>query len=683
MIFVNPLFLFALFALAIPIAVHLFNFRKYKHFYFSNTLFLHELKEQTKRQSQLKKILILSLRLLAVAFIVLAFARPFIPLEDNTKQLKGINYIACYIDNSFSMENVSKRGTLLDEAKDKTKSIVDAYAEDDQFLLITNDFQPKHQQFLTKEEIKKEIQNVQISSSSPQLETVMQYALSFLTQRQTENKLTYLISDFQKSAISFSSLPKDKQITTYLVPLKANTVKNIYIDTAWFDSPVFQKGQEITLTVIVRNDTKENIEKLPIKLYINNNQKAVSSADIQSNGYAEVKMNFTLFEEGIQQAYVDIVDYPISFDDKLYLSFSVSNNYSIMSIYGEKESPYLYALFGADSNINYQPVQDRSIDYAILKQQDLIVLDQVKEQSSGFIQAIDEYIRQGGSVLIIPSTNRETALNSELCSYLQITNYETVDTQRTRLSTLNHEHVIYKNIFERIHENMDMPSVFQSYVLGGGVYSNKQSLIQMENNRDFLCVHALDKGKVFLLAVPLDDAFSMFQKHALFVPTLYNMAVVGNIQEEPYYIIGENNRIALNKIDLEVDKVVEIADTATSFAFIPEIRNQLSGVSLFVHDQLKDAGNYVIKDQEEILGGISFNYNRSESQMQFYDKSSLETEINKHQLHSYKVLNLQNKSNNAIISEIQSVGIHLWQYLIVLALMCLLAEVILLRIWKI
>ena len=66
MFFVNPLFLVALFALGIPIAIHLFNFRKYKLFYFSNTQFLQELKQRTQRQSQLRKWILLSLRLLAL-----------------------------------------------------------------------------------------------------------------------------------------------------------------------------------------------------------------------------------------------------------------------------------------------------------------------------------------------------------------------------------------------------------------------------------------------------------------------------------------------------------------------------------------------------------------------------------------------------------------------------------------
>ncbi|MEM7110170.1 MAG: BatA domain-containing protein, partial [Bacteroidota bacterium] len=40
MIFLNPGFLYALIVLAIPIIIHLFNFRRTRKIYFSNTRFL-------------------------------------------------------------------------------------------------------------------------------------------------------------------------------------------------------------------------------------------------------------------------------------------------------------------------------------------------------------------------------------------------------------------------------------------------------------------------------------------------------------------------------------------------------------------------------------------------------------------------------------------------------------------
>ena len=57
--FLFPTFLIGLTAIAIPIIIHLFNFRKYKKVYFTNVQFLKELKQESDSKSKLKEWLIL------------------------------------------------------------------------------------------------------------------------------------------------------------------------------------------------------------------------------------------------------------------------------------------------------------------------------------------------------------------------------------------------------------------------------------------------------------------------------------------------------------------------------------------------------------------------------------------------------------------------------------------------
>ena len=114
--FLYPGFLFALLTIAIPIVIHLFNFRKFKKVYFSNVQFLKEAKEQNSSREKLKHLLVLLCRVLAIIFLVLAFARPFISSGDGFSP-SARNVVNIYIDNSYSMETVNKEGSLLDEAK--------------------------------------------------------------------------------------------------------------------------------------------------------------------------------------------------------------------------------------------------------------------------------------------------------------------------------------------------------------------------------------------------------------------------------------------------------------------------------------------------------------------------------------------------------------------------------------
>ena len=87
MLFAQPLFFIALVTLSIPVIIHLFNFRKYRKVYFTNVRFIAEIKQESKKRNQLKHLLILIARLLAISCLIFAFAQPFIPSPLQLKKL--------------------------------------------------------------------------------------------------------------------------------------------------------------------------------------------------------------------------------------------------------------------------------------------------------------------------------------------------------------------------------------------------------------------------------------------------------------------------------------------------------------------------------------------------------------------------------------------------------------------
>jgi len=161
--FLYPSFLFALFAIAIPIIIHLFNFRRYKKVMFTNVRFLKEVKQQTRAKSQLKHLLVLASRILAISFLVFAFAQPYIPVEKNTEVVKE-NIVSIYIDNSFSMDAVNEDGRLLEQAKKLAKEIGAGFKPTDRYQLLTNSFEGRQQRLLNQEEFLEQVDNVKMSS---------------------------------------------------------------------------------------------------------------------------------------------------------------------------------------------------------------------------------------------------------------------------------------------------------------------------------------------------------------------------------------------------------------------------------------------------------------------------------------------------------------------------------------
>jgi hypothetical protein len=164
--FVNPGFLYGLFAISIPIIIHLFNFRRFRKIHFTNVSLIRDLKLQTQKQSKLRHLPVLLLRIIAIIALVMAFAQPYIPVAQSNAGSNLRNNVDVYIDNSFSMEAGAEKGSLLEEAREKAKEIAGMYKSSDLFRIITNDFEGRHQRYLSREEFLNLVNEIQISPVS-------------------------------------------------------------------------------------------------------------------------------------------------------------------------------------------------------------------------------------------------------------------------------------------------------------------------------------------------------------------------------------------------------------------------------------------------------------------------------------------------------------------------------------
>src|SRR5471030_1911083 len=196
--FLYPAFLFALVSLAIPVLIHLFNFRRYQKVYFSNVQFLKEIREQQSSRRNLKERLILASRLLAIFFLVMAFTRPYIP-GPHAANAAGQKAISIFVDNSYSMQTLNREGSLLDEAKRRAKEIASAYNINDRFQLLTQDFEGKHQRLLSKDEFNDAVDAVKISPRSRILQQIINRQQNLLNLQPNTGKVIFIISDFQKN----------------------------------------------------------------------------------------------------------------------------------------------------------------------------------------------------------------------------------------------------------------------------------------------------------------------------------------------------------------------------------------------------------------------------------------------------------------------------------------------------
>lgn len=688
MSFTYPAFLFALSAIAIPIIIHLFNFRKFKTVYFSNIRFLKEVKEETQAKSKLKHLLVLAARILAISFLVFAFAQPFIPVE-NKKVVVGDKVVSIFVDNSFSMDAINVNGTLLDDAKKRASEIVSAYKPTDRFQLLTNDFEGKHQRLVNKEEFVELLDEVKISPASHSLSEIVTRQMDVLQNKGNEIKVSFIVSDFQKSIVNIDKIKNDTAISFNFVPLIAVQKDNVYIDTCWFETPVRQFNQIEKLHVRIKNVSDKVLENNSIKLFINEIQKTPASFNIDKESETEIILSFSSKETGLQHCRIELNDYPVTFDDTFYFSFEVAKNIPVLCInssttdIARSESPYLNKLFGSDSLFVLKNSPENKLDYSSLSNNKLIVLNELKTITSGLAQELKRFMSNGGSVLVFP--NPQSDLNSyrEFLLAANANYYEALDTINTKVDKVNLEHDIYKDVFDKktfSATNLNLPIVSKHYRISKTTKSNEEYLLRLQNDDVFLSKYDVDKGKLYLSSVSLQPDFSNFGKHSIFVPTLYKIGIYSQSTQPLFYTIGSDEIIESANV-LTGENVFHIRNLKSDFDIIPEHKVMDAKTEILVHNQITNAGNYNLFAGKDLISGLSFNFNRKESDLNCFTSDELKEQLVNKNFNNFNILETGTQDLKQSLMEIEQ-GKKLWKLCIILALLFLAVEGLLLRFMK-
>jgi len=679
--FVNPLFLLGLIAIAIPIIVHLFNFRRFKKVFFTNVRFIEELQLKTQKQSKLKHLLVLLFRILAIASLVITFAQPYIPLADNRINPDARNAVSIYIDNSFSMEAAATKGNLLEEAKRKAKEVTDAFKPSDVFQLLTNDFEGSQQRWVSRDEFIDMLNDVKISSSSRIISEVVSRQKDMMNTAGTNNRSHFIISDFQKTVSDFDKLRQDSTASTFLIPLAGRKTNNVYIDSCWFESPLTQLSQLLTLQVRIQNKSEVNYEKVPLKLIVNGKQRALASFDCSSGESVIVPLSFTADTPGIKQAYLEILDYPVTFDDRFFISFTVGGQLPVLCISDKTENVYINALFSQDSAIRYESVTTRNIDYNILNKSSLIILNSLPDLPSGLIQELQKFLGQGGSILVFLAEKPDQTSWNQFLSPSSAGIFGALDTVKSKLNPIDTEMELFRDVFERVPDNMDLPLTYDHFRWTFSAQSGTEVLLQHENGDPFLLRNKSLKGNLYIFPFPLMPGYTNFMKHSLFVPVLYKIAMLSQIQPNLSYTIGQDEAIIVSDPGVPGDNIFRIRKESETAGFIPEVRPVNGQLHVFPHDQIKTAGNYFLSDAAKELSGLAFNYNRQESDLGFNSPEEIKLLTEKAGLANYYTLESAEKPVSMEITALNK-GLRYWKLFLILTLLFFATEIAILRLWK-
>ncbi len=672
--FIFPAFLIAGLAIAIPILIHLFYFRRFKQVYFTNVRFLKEIKEETALRSRLKNLLVLLMRILAILALVIAFAQPFLPRGEAAGS--GPKAVAIYIDNSFSMQAQSKDVALIEVAKSKARQLVEGYNTTDKFQILTNTFSGKNQRLVSQDEALAMIDEIVVSPAVQTIPTILLRQQQILKSEPDRKPVHYLISDFQES---ITRLPpeRDTALEIFVIPLSAIQEQNVSIDSVWFEGPVLIDKQPNTMIVRVKNHGSAAVEQVRLSLLDGPQEKPVGTMNIPANSHVFDTILFTPQQSGWQALELRINDYPIQFDDHYFAASNVLERLKVLVIHDQQPNRFLQkGLENLNAMEGVFQLAGR-IDYDQIRTFQLIVLDGLPELSSGLREALLSYLKAGGNVLIFPPARKVNLPGYN--EFLKTTGTRQLGawTENTRdIGQINTNSFVFKDVYLNTSANLTLPSTKANYAWSGSGAVPEEQLLIYRDGQTMLGRYIQGVGNLFLSAAPLDEEYSTLGKSGeVFIPMLYKMALAGNRRSAMAYTIGLDEEVALQvPVTGSAERLLRLR--SNDFEFVPQQRFVGSEVRLGIQNGLEKAGNYaLLTDKEEVQGMVAMNYNRLESVQEFLNSENLEGL-------GFEVVDDVASADLSVWVGEKERGIVLWRLCVILALVFLMIETFLLRFWK-
>ncbi|SEK58553.1 N-terminal double-transmembrane domain-containing protein [Aquimarina amphilecti] len=639
--FRHPEFLYALFALVIPIIVHLFQLRRFQKVPFTNVQFLKAVTIQTRKSSQIKKWLTLLARLLAFAALIIAFAQPFLAAEEIVGK-KSETVI--YLDNSFSMQAKGPKGPLLQRA---VQELLSSLPDDEVISIFTNTETFKE---VTKKDIRNDLLQLEYTSNQ------ISYSAAYLKGKQLLGnspetiKRIIMVSDFQQKDEAFD-IPADVETKTNLIKLVPVTRQNIAIDSL---SLRRDENNEMALNVLLSN-TDAKADNISVAFY--NEEKLIAKTSTSIPKDSKTSIQFKIDENTKINGRIVIEDPSLTFDNYRYFTINTPEKIKVVAI-NEASDNFIKNIYTPDEFLLISAKIDE-LNYNDIGNANLVLINEIKQIPISLINALKSFKDQGGSICFIPATDGNLISYQQFINNFSSESLVTHSPQEKKITGINFSHPLYRGVFDKTITNFQYPKVNSYYQT-----SASNTILSFEDSNPFLYL----TNTMYIFTASINNENSNFKNSPLIVPTLYNIGKQSLKLSNISYNIGQSNTYDV-PISLGQDGILSLESDVESS--IPLQQSFATKVRITTDEVPSKAGIYALKDKEKLIQHVSYNYNTLESDLQYYNLSSTkEYEVND----SVTTLFEQIKEETSID--------ELWKWFIIFALIFLLIEILLLKYLK-
>lgn len=701
MTFLNAIFLAGLAAVIIPLLIHFLSRRRIKIIDFSSLRFLLQMQKSKLRWLRIIELLLLIIRMLILALIALAFARPALTGKQASSHAPAS--IVILIDDSPSVETLSSGGTVFDEMKRGVDIILNMLKPTDEAALITlSGKQAVIGPYSDFSRLRAQLYSFQPQASPPQFDEGLKKAAEILSASHNLNREVYIFSDFQKGV--WWDVPMDiadSQFRYFAIEYRNEDAENVSLTRTEFPPQLLVPGEEFEITAYLKNHNNKALNSRLVELFIDDEKKAQTAVSIKPSGNTAAAFTIVPESPGRHWGYFEIEDDDYNADNKFYFNFEIPEKISVLAV-GEtaddvkilsnclKRSPDDQAThLGSSTNtgyIEFTGTEVSGFSRQNLLSYDVVILNNITALPLSYFNSLNDFIGSGGGLFIILGGNSNVeSYRQFIAEKAHITlsaPVKAIAEGRTGayyyLEDFDLTHPIFKVYSPQNPQSSEIPQLklFSYIPLDGGM-----ALARLENNIGVLSLAG--DARIMVMGFGLSRKDSDISVHSFIVPfiirTVEHLASVPSAAEE-YFISGhpaslnipgqlKASSVKLSKYNKSLIRIGSNHDTADE---IIEVSRGAYGA--FVNIPYAGfPGFYTLTVDTDTVGFFSVNHDSAESVNDVIDLQDLNEELEADII----IINGQSSIEDEIMQA--KFGFELWKYCLLLAMALLIAESILVR----
>jgi len=337
--FLNPFVLFGLAAVVLPILIHRITQKQAVVRNFSAVRLLLQSERVTARPRQLKHLLILALRLLAVATIVFMMARPVL-VRPGIAALLSDGARVLLLDNSLSMAYQEDRGSRYELAKRAAKESLEGFQGRVAIIPFVRISGAQDFQWMKSKEALKKLEAIPLSSGRG--DTVLAFTSAYQQLKNLKTpKQILALSDMAQSDWDALDLTKfgiisAADVTFFRIGTPGRDA-NYRIKTARLEKDEIIVGIPARLEVIVSNLSDQ---AGTVQVYVNISGRKVDqkSIDLKSGQDGKILFDLMLEKPGWIDGEVRLSPDRLAPDDRFYFPLKVNEKIKVLVVDGDPKT---------------------------------------------------------------------------------------------------------------------------------------------------------------------------------------------------------------------------------------------------------------------------------------------------------------------------------------------------------